>query len=75
MRFEILLNGEVVETKDFLDGSFKIGRLSQCDISLKSPKVSKQHAMLIIRGNQAVVVDSGSSNGVFVTKSLHLIFT
>lgn len=66
MKFEILQNGEVIETKELGEGSWKIGRASECDIRLKSTQVSKQHAMLVIKGNKAAIVDVGSSNGVFV---------
>ncbi len=66
MRIEILHNGNVIETKDLTEGSWKIGRSSECDIRLKSTQVSKQHALLVIKGSKAAIVDVGSSNGVFV---------
>jgi len=66
VKIEILQNGEVVETKELGEGSWKVGRASECDIRLKSTQVSKQHAMLVIKGNKAAIVDVGSSNGVFV---------
>jgi hypothetical protein len=66
VKFEVIHKGEVIETKEFGEGSYKIGRVSTCDIYLKSPNVSKQHAMLVIKGNRAAIVDMGSSNGVFV---------
>lgn len=66
MIIEILQNGQVIETKELGEGSWKIGRSSECDIRLKSPQVSKQHALLVIKGNKAAIVDVGSSNGVFV---------
>jgi len=66
LKVEILKNGEVIETKEFADGSFKIGRSSACEINLKSPQISKQHALLVIKGDRAAVVDLGSSNGIFV---------
>lgn len=66
MRFDILHKGELVETKEFAEGSYKIGRTPECEIYLKSPQVSKQHALLVIKGNKAAIMDLGSSNGVFV---------
>lgn len=66
MKLEVLQNGEVIETKEFGEGSWKIGRASECDLRLKSAQVSKQHALLVIKGNKAAIVDMGSSNGVFV---------
>jgi pSer/pThr/pTyr-binding forkhead associated (FHA) protein len=66
LKFEVIHKGEVLETKDFAEGNYKIGRASVCDIQLRSAQVSKQHALLVIKGNKAAVVDVGSSNGVFV---------
>lgn len=66
MRFEILKNGDLIETKTFEEGQFQIGRSEDCAICLKSTKVSKQHALLVIKGSQIAVVDTGSSNGLFV---------
>ncbi len=66
MKFEISQKGTIIETKDFGEGSYKIGRSSECDIQLRSPQVSKQHALLVVKGNKAAIVDLGSSNGVFV---------
>ncbi len=66
MKIEILQSGKVVETLEFGDGSWKIGRASDCHIRLKSPQISKQHALLVIKDNRAAIVDLGSSNGVFV---------
>lgn len=66
MRVEVVQNGNVVESKDFAEGSYKIGRSPECDLRLKSPQVSKQHALLVIKGDKAAIVDLGSSNGVFV---------
>ena len=66
LKVEVVQNGEVILSKDFPEGSWKIGRDSACDIRLKSPQVSKQHALLVIKGNKAAIVDLGSSNGVFV---------
>jgi len=66
LKVEILQNNQVIETKDLTDGSHKIGRNPECAIVLSSQQVSKQHALLVIQGNKAAVVDVGSSNGVFV---------
>lgn len=66
MKFEILHKGEVVETRDLAEGSYKIGRSSACEIHLKSPQISKQHALLVIKGGKVAILDLGSSNGVFI---------
>ncbi|NBT58961.1 FHA domain-containing protein, partial [bacterium] len=66
MRLEILQNGKIIETKVLGEGQYQIGRLESCDICLKSTRVSKQHALIVVKGNQAAILDSGSSNGLFV---------
>jgi len=59
LRLEVLHNGEVVQEKELGEGSFKIGRASECDIQLRSANISKQHALLVIKGNRAAIVDIG----------------
>ena len=66
MKFEILQNGKVELTKELGEGSYKIGRASDCDIVLESNQVSKHHALLVVRGERAAILDTGSSNGTFV---------
>ncbi len=66
LRVEISQNGTIVETRDLAEGSYKIGRAPECELRLKSPQISKQHALLVIKGDKAAIVDLGSSNGVFV---------
>ncbi|WP_183097783.1 FtsK/SpoIIIE domain-containing protein [Nocardioides pelophilus] len=46
-------------------GSSTIGRSAECEVRLKDPSVSKQHARVIV-GSKVEVVDLGSSNGVIV---------
>lgn len=66
MRFEILKQGEVIDTRDLAEGSYKIGRSAECEIQLKSPQISKQHALLVIKGDKAAILDLGSSNGIYL---------
>lgn len=66
VRIEVSQNGQVIENRDFPEGSYKIGRAPECEIRLRSPQISKQHALLVIKGDKAAIVDLGSSNGVFV---------
>jgi hypothetical protein len=70
LKIEILQKGQIIETREFAEGSHKIGRASGCDILLRSPQVSKQHALLVIKGEKAAIVDLGSSNGLFVNAVL-----
>ena len=66
MRIEILKNGQVLETRTLAPGNYKVGRLESSEICLESNRVSKQHALLVIKEGQAAVLDLGSANGVFV---------
>lgn len=66
MKFEVKQNGAVVLSKELTEGSYKIGRGTDCDIILDSTKVSKHHALLVVKGNRAAILDTDSSNGTFV---------
>lgn len=66
MRIEILKNGQVLETRTLAPGQYKVGRMESSEIFLDSNRVSKQHALIVIKEGQAAVLDLGSSNGVFV---------
>jgi len=48
------------------DGQFVIGRSSRCQLSIDDPLISRRHAVLVVTGEQAVVEDLGSRNGVLV---------
>jgi predicted Zn finger-like uncharacterized protein len=43
-----------------------LGRGSSMDVQLKDAEVSRRHAMLEIRGEEAILVDLGATNGTFV---------
>lgn len=45
---------------------FTIGRMPNCNIKLDNLEVSRMHAEIINRGNQFVINDLNSRNGVFV---------
>ena len=49
-----------------VDGDHIVGRDPTCSIRLDSPKVSRQHARLIVRGVSVAVEDLDSKNGSFV---------
>ena len=48
------------------DGTYVIGRSTDCDIHVDNPHVSRQHARVTIRGPRLVIEDLSSRNGVFV---------
>lgn len=66
MKIEIVHNGEVVFEKDLEEGAYTIGRSEECEIRIKSARISKRHAQLVIKGTRAAILDLGSSNGVFI---------
>lgn len=43
-----------------------IGRGAGCDLQLSDSEISRQHAMLEIRGDEATLIDLSSTNGIFV---------
>ncbi len=45
---------------------FLIGRGADCDLRLGSSAVSRHHCLLRVRGDEATVIDLGSSNGTFL---------
>jgi hypothetical protein len=44
----------------------RVGRNAESEIFLVDPSVSRNHAVLEVRGDQVVVRDTGSTNGTFV---------
>lgn len=44
----------------------RVGRNTESEIFLVDPSVSRNHAVLEVRGRQVVVRDTGSTNGTFV---------
>ena len=45
---------------------FLIGRGADCDLRLRVSSVSRHHCIVRVTGDEAVLVDLGSSNGTFV---------
>ncbi len=43
-----------------------LGRGTESDVQLQDSEVSRRHAMLEIRGDEAMVIDLGSTNGTYV---------
>jgi DNA-binding winged helix-turn-helix (wHTH) protein len=48
------------------DGEHVIGRAQEAGICLDSPKVSRRHARVVVKGGRATLHDLGSKNGSFV---------
>ncbi len=51
---------------DLGDGETVIGRSPTCHVTIEDPLVSRRHAIVRIRGEQAVAQDLGSRNGLLV---------
>jgi pSer/pThr/pTyr-binding forkhead associated (FHA) protein len=45
---------------------FLLGRGSDCDLRLSDSDVSRHHCLIRLRGDEAILVDLGSSNGTFL---------
>lgn len=60
-----LIDGER-KTSEIGDGAYIIGRGSACHIRFNSPDVSERHAVLSVRGQNAVIEDLHSANGTYV---------
>ncbi len=43
-----------------------VGRSGDCDVVLRSKKVSRKHCLLVLYGDKIIVRDLGSTNGTFV---------
>ena len=49
---------------DLAHGVTLIGRSSDCQVTIEDPLVSRQHAQIVIDGDEALLEDLGSRNGV-----------
>lgn len=49
------------------DGEQTIGRDADAGVCLESPRVSRRHARLVVRGARATIEDLGSKNGTFIS--------
>jgi pSer/pThr/pTyr-binding forkhead associated (FHA) protein len=55
-----------------LVGTMTVGRASECDISIPTDEVSRQHAKLQVMPDGIAVEDMGSANGTFINdKRIH----
>lgn len=61
-----LIEGELDTSVFMMGDNTSIGRSPSNDITLKAPKVSRQHAAINKYNNQYIIIDLKSSNGVYV---------
>lgn len=62
----IVVSGAEVGAEFSFTKSVIAGRDKACELCLRSPSISRQHARIELRGEQWFVVDLGSSNGIFI---------
>ncbi len=62
----ILKGPKAGETFELKDGENLIGRAPHCTISIPTPGLSKEHALITVHGNNVFVKDLNSTNGTFV---------
>ena len=53
-------------TRHVLAGEMRIGRSSDCEITIEDAKVSRKHAVFRVEGEAVTVEDLGSANGTLV---------
>ena len=51
---------------DLTAGTVTLGRDESCDVTLEDDAVSRRHAELLIEGEEAILSDLGSANGVWL---------
>lgn len=65
LQFEDLA-GNIERAVEFADGEVRVGRSDECDVTLNSSSVSREHARFFIHLGRAYVEDLRSANGVVV---------
>lgn len=65
-RLVVQLSGDDVKELALRKGHILVGRSRLCDIELKSPVVSRHHALISHTPEGATIVDLGSTNGTMV---------
>ncbi len=65
VQLEIFLPGQPSRRLVLHGGLYRVGRDSRLEVSLEHPAVSKQHALLEQVGDDWLIRDSGSTNGLY----------
>ncbi len=66
MKFEIVDKNGNRSVYEFEKGSYSIGKGDKCDVILADSHVSRMHAKLDVTATDAVLTDTGSTNGTWV---------
>lgn len=67
---EVLKDGAIIENLDVTKkGAYMFGRIDMCDFILEHPTISRFHAVLQFKGNEAAYLyDLGSTHGTSINK-------
>lgn len=66
MKVIVMKDNKPIDQISIAGDTATIGRKSECDISIKDPAISGTHAVVARVGEQVVITDQGSTNGIFV---------
>ncbi|MCB1691456.1 MAG: FHA domain-containing protein [Pseudomonadales bacterium] len=66
MKIIVLKDNKPIDQITIEGDSARIGRRSDCDISIKDPAVSGNHASLQCVGGKVIITDEGSTNGIYI---------
>ena len=65
-RYLAIMDGDEVVVIRLADGQMRVGRSTAADVMLEHLSVSRRHAVVAQRGEQTVILDDRSRNGVWV---------
>jgi pSer/pThr/pTyr-binding forkhead associated (FHA) protein len=65
-RYLAIEDGDEVVVMEVGDGTLRLGRSSAADVMLEHLSVSRRHAVVTLRGDDVVILDDRSLNGVVV---------
>ncbi|MEI7864531.1 MAG: FHA domain-containing protein [Chthoniobacterales bacterium] len=66
MRLTVYFPEDSPTTHEFVGKKLTVGRLADNDVHLDEGSVSSHHAEIVVRDDQAVLVDLASTNGTFL---------
>lgn len=70
-QLETMKNGQIIASLDLSSkGSFKFGRMPECDVTLEHPSASRLHAVIQFKAQSGLpfLYDAASVHGTFVNK-------
>ncbi|XOV89380.1 MAG: FHA domain-containing protein [Pseudomonadota bacterium] len=66
MKIIVIKDEKPIDQFVFSGQGLTIGRRSECDISIKDPAVSGNHARIMVSSGKYAIEDLGSTNGIYV---------